>query len=86
MNWKISFEDRARKDGFGHQLSVGRGSAHPKKIVREFLRSHSDASHLFFAKQIMPKLDSIDFEIDYNITSLIQRLCEDDEEVQHEDF
>lgn len=86
INWETSFEHRARHDGFSDQMSMGRGEKHPNKIVREFLRSHSDVSHLFFAKQIIPQLEPIDFEIDYHITDLSRRLREDDEEVQYEDF
>jgi hypothetical protein len=84
INWKMSFEQRARNDGFKEQMSMGRGEQHPHEIVREFLRSHSDASHLFFAIQVVPQLESIDFEIDHHITSLARRLREDSEEVQHE--
>lgn len=86
INWKMSFEHRARQDGFGDQMSMGRGKQHPNKIVREFLRSHSDAPHLFFAKQVVPQLEPIDFEIDHHITALAHRLRENDDEVQHEDF
>ena len=86
INWKMAFEHRVSHDGFGDQMSMGRGEKHPNEIVREFLRSHSDASHLFFAKQVVPQLEPIDFEIDHQITSLARRLREDDEEVQHEDF
>ena len=86
INWKMSFEHRARQDGFGDQMRMTRGVSHPNKIVREFLSSHSDASHLFFAKQVVPQLGLIDFEIDYHITNLARRLCEEGEEVQHEDF
>lgn len=86
INWEMSFKHRARHDGFGDQMSMGRGKQHPNKIVREFLRSFSEASHLFFAKQIVPQLEQIDFEIDHHITSLERRLREDDEEKQNEDF
>lgn len=86
INWKMSFEHRARHDGFGDQMGMTRGVLHQNKIVREFLRSHSDAAHLFFAKQIVPQLDPIDFEIDHHITSLTRRLREEREEVQHEDI
>ena len=65
INWKMSFEHRARHDGFGDQL---------------------EASHLFFAKQVVPQLEQIDFEIDHHITSLERRLREHDEEKQNEDF
>ncbi len=86
INWEMSFKHRARHDGFEDQMSMGRGKQHPNKIVREFLRSHSDASHLFFAIQVVPQLEPIDFKIDHHITFLARRLREDDEEVQHEDF
>jgi len=83
INWKISFEQRARKDGFGDQLGIERGEPHQNKIVREFLNSFSEASHLFFAEHIVPQLDLIDFEIDRHITDLARNLSK--EGVQHED-
>lgn len=86
INWKMSFEHRARQDGFWDQMGWTRGEPHPNKIVREFLRSYSDASHLFFAEQIVQQLDPIDFEIDHHITSLARWLNEEREEVQHEDI
>ncbi|MEI8665123.1 hypothetical protein P4S81_09770 [Pseudoalteromonas sp. B28] len=86
INWKMSFEHRARQDGFGDRMRMTRGVSHPNKIVREFLSSHSDASHLFFAKQVVPQLGLIDFEIDYHITNLARRLREEGKEVQHENF
>jgi len=86
IDWKISFENRARQDGFEGQMSMRPGGRHPNKIVSEFLMSLSDASHLFFAKHILPQLDTIDFEIDHQITALASRLLEDDEEERHEDF
>lgn len=82
----MSFERRAREDGFEDQMGMTRGVPHPNRIVREFLKSHADASHLFFADQIVPQLDPIDFDIDYHITSLARRLREEPEEVQHEDI
>lgn len=85
MNWKMSFERRARQDGFGDQIGMARGEPHPNAIVREFLTSLSDASHLFFATEILPQLDPIDFDIDHQITSLARRLHEGGEEDQHED-
>ncbi|PTN09692.1 hypothetical protein C8R11_12232 [Nitrosomonas aestuarii] len=84
--WKISFEHRMRSDGFKGQISMGQGKQHPNKIVREFLRSLSEASHLFFAKQVVPQLEPINFNIDQHITALARRIREDDEELQHEDF
>lgn len=86
INWKMSFERRAREDGFEDQMGMTRGVPHPNRIVREFLKSHADASHLFFADQIVPQLDPIDFDIDYHITSLARRLREEPEEVQHDDI
>ena len=84
-NWNMSFKQRARQDGFGDRMGMMRGEPHPNKIVREFLQSHSDASHLFFAKEIIRQLDPIDFKIDHQITSLARRLPEGSKEVQHED-
>jgi len=86
FNWKMSFEHRVRQDGFGDQMSFGRGVQHPNKIVRAFLSSLADASHLFFAKQVVPQLDPMDFEVDHHITSIARRLREEREEVQHEDI
>lgn len=77
INWKMSFEHLARHGGFGDQMGLKRGVPHPNKIVREFLGSHSDAAHLFFAKKIAPQLDPVDFEIDHHITSLTRRLREE---------
>ncbi|EOG9062163.1 hypothetical protein ACXQF3_001905 [Vibrio fluvialis] len=79
INWRMSFEHRARQDGFGDKMGMVQGGQHPNIIVREFLRSHSDASHLFFAKQIVPQLDPLDFDIDYHITTLSRRLLEESE-------
>ncbi|WP_261821784.1 hypothetical protein [Pragia fontium] len=76
LNWKMAFEHRARHDGFSDRMGMSIGKPHKNKIVREFLRSHSDASHLFFAIQILPQLDPIDFKIDYHITSLARSLSE----------
>jgi hypothetical protein len=81
FNWKISFENRARHDGFGDQMSMRRGAQHQNRIVKEFLRLRSHASHLFFAKQVVPQFELIDFEIDHHITTLVRRLHEDDKEV-----
>ena len=86
INWKMSFEQRARHDGFGDQMRMTRGQPHKNKIVRAFLNLDSDASHLFFAKQVVPQLETIDFDIDHHITTLSRQLREDDEEAQHEDF
>jgi hypothetical protein len=86
INWKMLFEHRARNDGFGDQMSMRRGVQHPNKIVRVFLRSGYDASHLFFAKKVAPQLEPFDFEIDHHITTLARRLREDDREEQHEGF
>ncbi|WP_411818663.1 hypothetical protein [Hyphococcus sp. DH-69] len=79
INWKISFEQRARNDGFGDQMGMERGEPHRHKTVREFLSSFSDASHLFFATHIIPQFEAIDFEVDHHITDLEQRLRHDEE-------
>ncbi|TLM78770.1 hypothetical protein FDY93_04865 [Microbulbifer harenosus] len=81
INWKMSFEYRARNDGFWGGMGMSHGVPHPNKIVREFLRSRADASHLFFAYLVVPQLDTIDFEVDYHISSLARRLREEREEV-----
>ncbi|MBY5929875.1 hypothetical protein KUV86_12220 [Halomonas sp. DP8Y7-3] len=80
INWKLSFEHRARHDGFGDQMSMERGNHHPNKIVREFLISLSDPSHLFFAQHIIPKLEIVDFKIDHHITALASRFRQGSEE------
>lgn len=80
INWKMSFEHRARHDGFGDQMGMKQGITHSNKIVREFLRTNSDVSHLFFAKQIVPQLDPLDFKIDYHISRLSRSLYEESEE------
>lgn len=77
INWRMSFEHRARHDGFEDQRGMTRRGQHPNKVVREFLMSHADASHLFFADHILPQLNPIDFDIDYHITSLARRLREE---------
>lgn len=82
-NWKMAFEHRARHDGYDVQMGMSIGKPHKNKIVREFLRSRSDPSHLFFAIKVLPELASTDFEIDYHITSLARRLderCDEDSE------
>lgn len=80
ISWKMSFEHRARQDGYGDRISAGSEQQHPNKIVREFLRSFSDASHLFFAIHVVPQLELIDIEMDHHITSLVRSLREGDEE------
>lgn len=85
-NWQLSFEHRARHDGFGDRVEMTRGKPHPNKTVREFLRSYSDASHLFFAKHVLPDLEATDMDIDHRITGLAHRLNEKSEKAQHESF
>lgn len=75
--WKMSFEQIARNDGFG-EIGLRRSEDHPHKVVREFLQSFSDASHLFFAVHVIPQLSEIDFKIDYRTIELNRRLQEDD--------
>ncbi len=79
FNWKMSFEDRVRRDGFEDRMGMERGKPHPNRTVREFVRSFSDASHLFFASHIIHQLGSIDFEVDHHITDLDRRLRKDEE-------
>jgi hypothetical protein len=75
----MSFERRARRDGFGGGMGMMDGEPHPNKVVREFLTSHSDASHLFFAMQLIPNLDATGITIDHRIQSLVRRLSEEGE-------
>lgn len=86
MNWKISFEQLARTDGFGSDMGMTQGKAHPNKTVRTFLDSYSDASHLFFAKHILPNLEPFEADIDHHIIDLARRLRDESDEVQHEDL
>lgn len=86
INWRMSFEHRARHDGFGDRMGIKRGGQHPSKIVRAFLNSHSDASHLFFAKHVLPDLETTNMKIDHQITSLARRLREEREDVRHENI
>ncbi|MEY1422715.1 hypothetical protein AB7038_02725 [Morganella morganii] len=80
LNWKMAFEQRAQHDGFLDRIGISSEKIHKNKIVREFLISRSDASHLFFALQILPQLDSIDFTVDDKITSLSRRLSKENKE------
>lgn len=77
--WKMSFENRAARDGFGERFEIRRAEQHPNRIVREFLGSLSDASHLFFAIHVMPQLESIDFKIDHHIKNLVRSLRKDND-------
>lgn len=77
FNWMRAFERRTRQDGYGSQMDFGREKAHTSKIVNEFLESLSDASHLFFAIKVLPLIENVNFEIDYKIEELAQRLNED---------
>lgn len=79
--WKMAFEQMVRKAGYGERIRFDHGAQHPSKIVREFLWSHEDASHLFFATQILPKIEYGDIDLDYNISSLAKRLGGQDEEL-----
>ncbi|WP_266337960.1 hypothetical protein [Kaistia nematophila] len=86
INWKISFEQRARHDGFGDRMGMTRRQKHPNKIVREFLNSHSEASHLFFAAHILLDNEFADIDIDHQITDLARRLHNKPEEFAREDI
>lgn len=78
IKWRMAFDRRTEQDGYGSQMNYGRGKVHTSKIVNEFLDSFSEASHLFFATQVFPLIESVDFEIDHRITELAQRLIEDE--------
>lgn len=86
INWKMSFEHRARHDGFGNRMGMTRGEQHPNKIVREFLNTHSDASHLFFAEHVLSDIEIADIDIDRQITDLARRLKEKREDIKREDL
>ncbi len=81
FNWKMAFEQIARTEGYGDQMSYRRSHPHKDKIVNAFLKSHSDASHLFFATQILPIIESVDFEIDHHITIISEYLKDEDTQV-----
>ncbi|WGV98529.1 hypothetical protein QF117_00745 [Vibrio sp. YMD68] len=81
LNWKMSFEQRMRKDGYSDRLTRSRGKEHTNKIIREFIRSpFSEVSHLFIAVHILPQLGPVDFEINHSISSLSDRFTESSEE------
>jgi hypothetical protein len=86
INWKMSFEALARQDGFGSQMGMNSGRPHPNSTVRAFLESHADASHLFFAKHIMPCIDASDIDVEHETTSLLRRLGQENEEAEHENL
>lgn len=79
INWRMSFENRARHDGFADRMGMTRGEQHQNRVVREFLSSHSEASHLFFAKHVLPDLETTGMNIDHHITSLARRLRKEPE-------
>lgn len=72
--WGMNFEQIARNDGYGERIRFDQGAQHQSKIVREFMWSHAEASHLFFASQILPKIEWKDIDVDYSISSLAERL------------
>jgi hypothetical protein len=78
MDWAMAFEQRAQSDGYGDQMSYRRGNSHESKVVNEFLKSHAEASHLFLAMQVLPLVNTVDFDIDHQITSLSRHLGEED--------
>ena len=80
INWQLAFARRTSQDGYGDQMNYGRGKAHTSKIINEFLRSLSNASHLFFATQVLPQIETIDFEIDNRITRLADLIEEETSE------
>jgi len=73
--WKMSFEQLARQDGLGNRMGFGRrGSLHKSSVVNAFMKSTADASHLFYALKIVPRLGSVDFKLDYRIDHLVEHL------------
>jgi hypothetical protein len=81
-NWEMAFEQRTRSDGFGDRMSSGsHGHQHHSKIVTEFLRSHSSASHLFLALEILPNIDTSDIKLNYQVENLADRLADTADEV-----
>ena len=80
FKWLRAFRRRTTQDGYGGQMNYGRGKAHTSKIVNEFLSSHSDASHLFFATQVLLQIEIIDFKIDNRITRLADLIEEETSE------
>lgn len=85
MKWKMSFENRAGADGYGSRLGLVPGLPHPSKVVRALLGSFSDASHLFFAQQVLPQFEKIDFDISHQISDLARKLAENINEACDED-
>jgi len=73
-SWGMAFEQRARRDGFGDRMSYDRHQKHESKIVNEFLMSHSSASQLFLALEILPNIDTTDIEVNYQVEHLGKRL------------
>lgn len=76
MNWKNTFNNRLRNDGYANQesMSFTQMKQHPSNIISEFMRSDSDASHLFLAIHILPAIEDLDIKVDYHITELQERL------------
>ncbi|MGO2306745.1 MAG: hypothetical protein ACTH5W_18795 [Providencia sp.] len=84
QSWKMSFEDKLRNDGFHDSFGISGGKPHSNKIIREFINSHADAYHLFFAMQVLPLLGQVEFKIDYQILSLSRRLNETHKEKENQ--
>lgn len=82
MNWRTSFEELAQQYGFESLMGMSGGKPHPNITVRAFLDSHADASHLFFARHIMPKIDASDIDVDHEISSILYQLKRAEEEAQ----
>ncbi|NKK61834.1 hypothetical protein GFM44_39480 [Rhizobium leguminosarum bv. viciae] len=75
IEWRMAFERRAREDGYGDRMSYGHGKEHASEIVNEFLKSHSDASDVFFALEVLPLIDEVDFKVNYSITHLAKQMA-----------
>ncbi|ODS05051.1 hypothetical protein [Vibrio scophthalmi] len=81
LNWKMSFEQRMRNDGYGNSFSLDRGKEHGNKIVNAFTNnSFAEVYHLFIAVQILPQIAPLDFEINHYILSIADRLSKYTEE------
>jgi hypothetical protein len=76
--WKLEFERQVRDDGYSSRRSFGRGNVHPNPMISRFLDSGSDAQHLFFVTQVLPIIQPIDYDINYQITALARMLRDDE--------
>lgn len=75
LEWRMAFERLCRKDGYGDRMSYRQDKRHASAIVNEFISSHSDASDLFFAMEVLPLIGEVDFKIDYKISGWSKKLA-----------